>query len=83
MSRIGEVKKKKIKEEILRVLYENNLKGLWTYEVADHVIRNNEFVLKLLKDLENDNLIKDVSGNKVRKKWMMSDQAYGVYSKLF
>ncbi len=83
MSKIGEEKRRKIKEEILRILYENNLKGVWTYQIADYVIRNNEFVLKLLRELEGEGLVKEVSGNRVRKRWRMDDRAYKIYRRLF
>ena len=75
MSKISEKKKDKIKGEILRVLYESFPNSLFTNKIADEIARNNEFVLKLLNEMEN---LKWVKKNKkiARTKWGLTLEVY-------
>jgi len=86
MSRISDVKKNKIKEEILRILYDNFPKMMWTFEVAEEIIRDDEFCLKLLHDLKNKklvNLTEEGKGGKVKRRWGMHKGVYEEYKRLF
>jgi len=88
MSKISERKKERIKEDILSVLFESGIKGRYTYQIAEEVIRDDEFVFKLLEELEKKKLIKrmekSLKGRKLSRKklWVMTDGAYDAYSKL-
>ncbi|MEK6835577.1 MAG: hypothetical protein AABX55_00975 [Nanoarchaeota archaeon] len=85
MSQISQEKKEKIKEEILRVLYESYPEFMYTYNIADSIIRDNEFSLALLKELQKNNLIihiEESKGNKVKRKWCLTNLAYNKYKEL-
>ena len=51
MSKISDGKKEKIKEEILRVLYEIYPEFKYTYQISDLILRDDEFTLNLLKTI--------------------------------
>ncbi|MDP2908394.1 MAG: hypothetical protein Q8N77_01170, partial [Nanoarchaeota archaeon] len=78
----------KIKEEILYVLYDSGLRGVFTKQISDEIARNDEFVLKILKTMEKQRLIKQMKNTKKgttfirRKQWTMTDEAYEMYKKL-
>lgn len=88
MSRISEAKKERIKEDILSFLYENNPKAMFTKEVADAIIRDEEFTKKLLLELKKSGLIKEIDisekGKKflVRRRWQLSKGAFDAYTRL-
>lgn len=88
MSKISEKKIQKIKEDVLSILYEAGLRGLFTKQIADEVARNDEFVLRLLKDMEKQKLTKQISKTKKgssfirRKMWVLTNKAYDAYSQL-
>ncbi len=88
MSQISKKKVEKIKEEILSVLFESGLRGLFTKQISDEIARNDEFVLKLLQDLEKQNIVKQIKNAKKgtrfirRKQWTMTDKAYETYKSL-
>ena len=78
MSKISEKKKDKIKGEILRVLYEIFPEQLFTNKIAEEVARNNEFVLKLLKEMEELKWVKK-SKRIAKTKWGLSLEIYNQY----
>ena len=88
MSQISKKKVDKIKEDVLSVLFESGLRGLFTKQISDEIARNDEFVLKLLQDLEKQNVIKQIKNTKKgtqfirRKQWTMTDKAYETYKSL-
>ena len=46
-------------------------------------IRDKEFILKLLREMERKNLVKNVTNKFTRKSyWTMTDQAYKKYKEL-
>ena len=64
MSKISQEKIERIKEEILRILYENYPGFMYTNDVADAVVRDNEFTLSLLKELKKNNLLMNIEQSK-------------------
>ncbi len=85
MSKISLVKKEKLKEEILRVFYENYPIFLYTYHIAENLIRDDEFILNLLKELKNKNLIiclEESSGRNIKRKWSLKKEVYDTYKNL-
>lgn len=88
MSRISQKVREKIKEEILRVLYENAPKPLYTKQLADLILRNDEFTLALLIELEEKKFVKKVKKTKqgveftARKQWILEPKIYSTYSRL-
>ena len=86
MSKVSDRKKDKIKEDILRVLYEKSPMAISTFSVADEIVRDNEFVLVLLKEMEKIGLVKGLKSKSAvkrkRVKWRLSDKAFSSYKKL-
>lgn len=88
MSKLSEKKIEKIKEDILSVLFDSGLKGMFTYHIAEEIARDDEFVLKLLKELEIKKLVKfktkSLKGRELKRKklWVMTDSAYRAYREL-
>lgn len=88
MSKISKKNIKKIEEEILRVIFDAGLEGMFTVRIADEIIRDDEFVLRILKSLEKRKLINQIkNSNKGReygrkRKWIMTSSAYEAYKGL-
>ena len=81
MSKLSDKKIEKVKSDVLSLLYENNLKQLYTFQIAEEIARDDEFVLRLLRNLEKNGLVKQSNKGK-RRKWMMADRAYKTYSQM-
>jgi len=85
MSEVSQAKKEKIKEEVLRIIYENYPNFLYTYQVAEHLIRDDEFILSLLNELKNKELvtcISETTGRNVKRKWGFTKEVYEKYNEL-
>lgn len=88
MSKISQKKVEKIKEDILSVLFEAGMRGMFTKQIGDEIARNDEFVLKLLSEMEKQNLIKQMRKTKKgtefirRKQWTLTNKAYEAYKQL-
>lgn len=88
MSKISQKKVEKIKEDILSVLFEAGMRGLFTKQISDEIARNDEFVLKLLLDMEKQKLVKPIQRTKKgtdfirRKQWTLTNKAYEAYKQL-
>lgn len=88
MSIISFEKQERIKEEILRVLFENSPRAIFTSEISSLIIRDEEFSLKLLEDLQSKGIIKKVDKNPsgkaylARKRWILTPKTYEAYKKL-
>lgn len=85
MSLISDNKKEKIKMDVLRFLYDEYPKMLYTYEVADALTRNDEFILSLLMELRNKKAvhwIEETKGGKIKRKWGMNELIHNTYKKL-
>jgi len=85
MSKISEDKKERIKRDILRLLYDEYPKMFYTYEIADNMLRNDEFTLKLLLDLKKNKAVHSIQeskGDKVKRKWGMDEVIHNTYKEL-
>ena len=85
VSKISCEKEKKIKEDILRELYDCYPGMLWTYSVAENIARDEEFVLRLLRGLAEDKvvIVREESGKfRVKRKWGLSEEVYGKYKEV-
>ncbi len=88
MPKISDKKIQKIKEAILLYLYENPAKPLFTSKIAEEMIRDEEFILRLLNELHDARLIKKISANSngktflSRRKWILKSEVYSKYSEL-
>ena len=85
--KISDKKKEKIFEQILAVLYSNNLKPLFTYEVAQEIARDEEFIKRLLLELLNKKLVSKIDKNPKgipyirRARWKLTNVIYQTYKK--
>ena len=87
MPKISEVKIEKISEHILSYLYGVFPKMVFTVDVARDIARDEEFVKRLLLDLEEKGLVVRVDKNSSgevylkRMRWRISNRAHEVYSR--
>jgi predicted transcriptional regulator with HTH domain len=83
--KISKAKKDKISEQILSYLYHSFPKTPFTAEIAREIIRDEEFVKRLLLELSDKGLIipikKNSKGNLFlrRSKWRLSNKVYEIY----
>ncbi len=85
MSRIGKNKGDRIKEEILRFLYDEYPSFHFTNRISYEVIRDNEFVLKLMREMRKEELVismDDKGGRGERKKWKLEEEVFNKYKEL-
>jgi predicted transcriptional regulator len=89
MSKLSEKNIQKLKEQILSVIYLNHFNPLFTSQIANELIRDEEFVLKLLKNLKKEGIIQEINKNNdgkrylARKKWLLKNKAYNEYKRLY
>jgi hypothetical protein len=86
MSRISEEKKNRLKEEVMRIIFEQYPRMWWTYEIGDELIRDDEFMLKLLQDLLKSGLVvvnNESKGNKIKRKWGLNKGLYRKFKDLY
>ncbi len=85
MTRVSESNQEKIKEAILSALYHSSPKALFGAEIAREIIRDEEFVKRLLLDLEKKGLVISVKKNSEgidylkRARWRMTNQVFKAY----
>ena len=83
MSKCSKENLEKIKANILRTIYDEAPKAISASEIAGIEIRDKEFILRLLREMEKNNLVKDVTSKFSRKSyWTMTEQAYNKYKEL-
>lgn len=86
MVRISEIKKNKIKSNILALLYEKFPKSLFTAEISKIEARDEEFVKSLLFDLKEKGLVVSIRKNPKgviftrRIRWTLTKKVYDIYS---
>ncbi len=86
--RLSEDKLNKIKEEILSLIFQNSPKAMFSSEIANNIIRDEEFTKKLLLELESKKLITRVTKNNQgipylkRIKWRLTSPVYDAYARL-
>ena len=83
--KISKEKREKICEQILSLLYISSPKSVFTSHIAKDIIRDEDFVKRLLIELKNKNLVAEIKKNSQgidysrRSKWKLSDLAYKAY----
>jgi len=86
--RLSKEKIDRIKEGILSNLFRNSPQAMFSSEVAESIIRDEEFTKKLLLELEEKKLISRVSKNNKgvdylrRLRWRLTSPTYAAYSQL-
>ena len=85
---ISDKKVKKIKEDVLSTLFDSPLNPLFTSQIAENIARDEEFTLRLLKELHKDKMIDKIDKNTVgkqflkRRKWILKTEVYSAYKEL-
>lgn len=83
MSKIRDESIEKIQSNILRILYDESPKSISANKIAGIEIRDKQFILRLLKDLERKRLVKNVARDFMKKSfWVMTERAYKKYEEL-
>jgi len=85
VSKISLEKEARIKEEILRFLYDNYPKFHYTNNISYEVLRNNGFVLRLMSEMMEGGIvhfIEEKGGRGVRKKWGLKNEVFEKYKEL-
>ncbi len=85
MSKISLEKEARIKEEILRILYDSYPKFYYTSSISYEVLRNNEFVLRLMNEMMKGGLVSFIcerGGRGMRKKWCLKNDVFEKYKEL-
>ena len=83
--KISQIKKNKISEQILSVLYSKFPQPIFTSKIAFEIARDEEFVKKLLIELKDKKLIKEIKKNPKgveylrRSRWKMDENVYQKY----
>ena len=83
--KISKEKKEKISEQVLLFLYSINPKPAFTLHISQEIVRDEEFIKKILLELENKKLVIKIRKNpqgidyKKRLRWRLSDKAYQAY----
>lgn len=87
MPKISDEKIEKISEQILHYLYGVFPKLVFTVEVAREIARDEEFVKRLLLQMEERGLVVRVDKNSkgevysARMRWRISNKVHAVYSR--
>lgn len=85
MPKISKQKTEKISEQILSHLYSIFPKQIFTSEIAKELARDEEFIKKLLKELEKKELVIKINRNPQgaqylrRERWRISNKAHKIY----
>ena len=85
MPSISKEKREKIQEQILSFLFSCFPKQIFTSDIANELARDEEFIKKLLLDLEKKDLVTRITKNTEginysrRIRWRISNKAYEVY----
>jgi len=88
MPTISNSKKEKISEQILLHLFSVFPKQVFTADIAKELARDEEFIKKLLFDLEKKELVVKIQKNSEgliytkRIRWRISNKIYNTYKKL-
>lgn len=83
MSKFSQSSIEKIKSNILAILYDESPSALSALEIAELEVRDKEFILKMLRDMEKKNIVKNATSKFSRKSyWVMTEAAYKKYKEL-
>ena len=88
MTKISDSNIKKLKEQILSVIYTFHFNPLFTSNIAEEMIRDEEFTLRLLNELKKEGFIEEITKNTngkkyiSRKKWILKSKIYDQYKLL-
>ena len=82
---ISDKNKQKISEQILAYLYSINPRAVFTVQIAQEIVRDEEFVKQLLINLKEKGFVVNINKNSKgtsylkRIRWKLSDRTYSAY----
>lgn len=85
--KLSKLKREKISEQILSLLFHSFPKQKFTAEIATEIARDEEFIKTLLFELKDKKLVIDIKKNPNgipytrRLKWQLTPQAYTAYQR--
>jgi len=88
MPRISTRKEEKIKESILHFLFRQSPKALFTCHIAQEIARDEEFVKRLMLELESKGFVIAIRKNPKGKdyarriRWRLGSKVYDAYKKI-
>lgn len=88
MSKISSNTINLLKDDIISILYENNLKPLLTIEIAMELRRDKEFTKRLLLELKEKGILNQIKKNNKgkdyikRSKWLIKPEVLNKYNEL-
>lgn len=88
MSKLNQKTLEKIKSDVLSILYDHNDEGLFSAQIANNIIRDEDFVQNLMLELEKlhvvkrDKLTRKGSNFIRRKRWRLTEKAFEAYQDL-
>ena len=83
MSRISKSNVEKIKSNVLRILYDEAPLAISARAIAEIEARDKQFILRMLKEMEKQKIVKNVRKEFTRKSyWTMTNAAYEKYKEL-
>ncbi len=88
MTKLSEEKIRKIKEDMLSLLYRTAPKSLFIAEISRELARDEEFVKRLLSELEAKEFVVSIKKNpkgkdyRRRTRWRLTSKIYKVYRTL-
>ena len=88
MSKISQEKEARIKEEILSLLFHSSPHALYTVFISKDIVRDEEFVKRLLLELEKAGLVTAVRKSPKGKdysrrlRWRLTERAYQAYKEV-
>jgi hypothetical protein len=88
MPQISKKKEEKIKESIVTLLFNQSPRSLFTAHISQELARDEEFVKRLLEELEAKKLIVSVKKSsegldyKKRTRWRLSESAFKAYKSI-
>jgi predicted transcriptional regulator with HTH domain len=86
MPSISKEKKEKIQEQLIYFLFSIFPKQVFTSDIAKELARDEEFIKKLLIELESKNILVKIDKNSQgikyerRARWRISNETYEVYN---
>lgn len=86
--RISEQKQEKIQENVLAFLFHSSPRAFFTSEIAKEEARDEEFMKKMLGEMQKKGLVVSVQKNargrqyEKRVRWRISPKIYETYKKL-
>ena len=86
--RISKEKIQKIKENILAFVYSNSPQSVFTADIAHEIARDEEFIKKLLLEMEKEKLVIAVKKNNKginylrRIRWRLPSHIFEAYNKI-